>query len=71
MQKSQARRENIYVHPFWLSGSHDLAVIQLDPLQPFRLNSRVQAQLEIHFFFSIVLDVFQSRLTDSVKILMR
>jgi len=42
VQKSQARRENIYVHPFWLSGSHDLAVIQLDPLQPFRLNTRVQ-----------------------------
>ena len=42
LQKSQAKVENIHVHHFWLSGSHDIALIVLDHLQPFVLNERVQ-----------------------------
>ena len=33
IQKSEARVEDIHVHPHWLSGSHDLALIVLDHLQ--------------------------------------
>ena len=41
LQKSQAKVENIFFHPLWLSGSHDLAIIVVDHLQPFKLNERV------------------------------
>jgi hypothetical protein len=41
-QKSEAKVASVHIHEFWLSGSHDLAVIVLDPLQPFILNERVQ-----------------------------